>query len=170
MKIGIVLSLFAVLSVSSMAGDQELVSLKNEFQQLRYDVTAERDRGANEMEKVFAALAKFGAKKSNLKDKEEFSRIVALVGAALPFDVETESAGVIEDFIYDNKTLHSVYEATVEAMTDKCRKELFRSVINERACAIKLEKSGKRDVAPDACVAKPAFVYSVCIGMKRPEE
>ena len=60
-------------------------------------------------------LAKFGAKKANLKNKEEFSDMVAMLGAALPFDVETESAGVIVDFIHDSSSLRSVYEATVNS-------------------------------------------------------
>lgn len=167
MKTTMILSiLIAGFTFTSGAVNQEALTLKNEFQQLRYDVQAERERGADGIEKVFAVLAKFGAKKANLKNKEEFAELVAMVGAALPFDMETESAAVIVDFIQDSKSLRAVYESSVNAMTDKCRQQLFRNVVNERECIIKL---GKKDAAPDACVAKPVFVYSTCIGMKMPE-
>lgn len=165
-KITFSIILLSAFTFTSMAADQEAVSLKNEFQKLRYDVPAERDRGAAGIERVFAALAKFGAKKANLKNREEFSDLVAMVGAALPFDVETESAGVIVDFIHDSKPLRSVYEATVAAMTDKCRQQLFRTAVAERECNL---KPGMKNAAPDACVTKPVFVYSTCIGMKMPE-
>jgi hypothetical protein len=171
MKARMLVSIFVLGAFCFSAGaiNQEAANLKNEFQQLRYDVAAERERGADGMEKVFAVLAKFGAKKSNLKNKEEFSEIVAMVGAALPFDMETESAGVIVDFIHDSQNLRSVYDATVATMTDKCRQQLLRTVVNERECMIKLEKSGKRDAPADACVAKPVFLYTSCIGMKTVE-
>lgn len=160
----IVLVLF---SVTSFSQNSEIESLKKEFMQLKYENKADREAGAAKLEKVFDLLDKFSAKKKSTQSKEEFASLVQLVAAALPFDIETESAGQIEFIIRDSKNMRGAYDSSVAGIEDACRKRLLQSYVTERACLRTMEISGKAaNSAPDACVPKPIFNYEDCIGFK----
>ncbi len=161
------LVVLALAAAFSFAQNSAVDGLKSEFMQLKYEKKSDRESGALKMDKVFGLLDQFAAKTQSAQSPAEFTDLVQLVAAALPFDMETESAGQIEYIIHDSKKMRTAYEKALVAITDNCRRQLLQAVVAERSCLVNLEESGKANsAAPDKCVAKPVFNYEKCLAIK----
>lgn len=144
----------------------EIQKLEGEFLALKYEDREDRVKGRGLMVRVFAQLEKFHTNKRKEAAMEEFKALVRLVSAALPYDMETESAESLASLVFDSTTLKAAYNAELGAVKNSCRQQLMRVTVEERVCNIDLEMRGQTETRPQGCVHSPAFSYNDCVGLK----
>ena len=92
--------------------------------------------GAWEIMDKFANSSKNSNEKSNEKSKDReirFGCIVELAAAALPWDGEGRSIGLLADLLKDTK-LKEKYESTLKQFSDGCRADLLRESVKAKIC------------------------------------
>ena len=135
--------------------------LEKEFSALKYESAKDRDKGAEMVPQVIKQLRGFIKSKPQSKAREEeFRALVTLVGAALPYDGEVETAGMIHVLIDSAKELRRVYDDSLKLVKDACNERLLRSTIEERQCE---GSRGDTEQAQKECMSK--FNYEACKGV-----
>jgi hypothetical protein len=144
----------------------DIQKLETQFLALKYENAKDRAAGRELIVRVLAQLERFYTFRRAASAKVEFRALVSLVAAALPYDEGSESAESIANLITDSRDLKTVYNQTADTITDNCRQQLLRNLVEERACNIELETRGQSDQRPLSCVRSPVFRYDQCVGLK----
>jgi len=145
---------------------EESRKLESEFLALNYKKAADRAKGRALVVRALDQLERFHTTKRSATRPEEFRALVKLVAAALPYDLGTETAESIASLIADSKDLKTIYNDTLAAVTDSCRQQFLRTIVDERLCYADLEKRGAAEKRGDSCIRSPVFRYDKCVGLK----
>lgn len=144
----------------------EIQKLEAEFLALKYEIPKDRANGRGLLPRVLNHFESFEKIARTTAGPEVFKALVRLSAAAAPYDEGSVLAENIAGFMYDNRRLKNVYEQTSSALTDSCRQQLIRTMVDERLCMIGVEERGQADQRPLACVKNPVFRYDHCVGLK----
>lgn len=105
--------------------------------------------------------------KKKAVDPQEFTELVLLIAAALPYDGESALADQLEGFISDRADLKAIYESTVPQVADSCRRQNLTDAVEEYACMRNAMKKGKWEKpgtkATDTCTKSPPFNFDDCL-------